>query len=361
MATEFRITEQPPTGSEGDGGAQASEFVWTTAKSAPGNNGGARACPVEVLEIGGKQTLVRTKNPGAIFPSFQILGPDREPISLHGRWDDRYNFRGYAVQEMRRFEDLCRRGNMVRVEVDREGFIGLLSDWKFSYRRHWDISYSFTLSVHSRDDEAVITGTPVQTNDPGTILANANRQGDAVAATHARRPEASTYGKVMKAINQALGSVSVGILSVANILDTRTGVLKPIGDFKAIATQLRSIQGNCSTVLNQLVTAKAETQMTVRTAKDVLDFEAWTKSVGSQLRLLRQHCAQGALACDRRDVGSTTRIYRPRKSQSLYSVSQDCYGTPFAWKLIYNANHLHSVVALGNETWVIPAKGAVAA
>jgi nucleoid-associated protein YgaU len=362
MATIFRISEVPPVGQEGDGGPFTAQFAWTSAKRADDPAaGGGRACPRDVMDIAGKQIVVRTKNPGSVFPSFQVLGPDREPITLHGLWDDRYNFEGYAAQEMQAFDEMCRRGNMVRVSVDQQGWFGIITDWKFSYMRRWYIGYQFTLSIRSRDDEKIKTSQPPEAKDPGTILAGLNRQGEVVAATNYRRPEASTYGAVMSAIRSGLGAVSDGLLLVANLLDTRTGVLKPIGDFGAIASQMRGIQGNCSSVLNSLVTARADVSMTVRTAKDVLDFEAWSKSMGSQLRLLRYGAAGGAHACEQRSVGASVGTYRPRKGQSLYSVSQAVYGTPFAWKLIYDANHLHSTYLTGTETLTIPARGAVAA
>ena len=355
MATEFRITEIRPTWDRGT----AAKFIWTSSKQ-PSDPalGGARACPQDVMEIGGKQAMVRAKKPGAIFPSFQILGPDREPIQLHGRWDDRYNFRGYAVQEMRSFEEMCRRGNQVLVSVGQQGFVGFLSDWKFSYKRDWDIGYSFTVAIHSREDEASAPAMPNQAKDPSAVMAGLNRQADAVAETHYRRPESSIYAKTMKAINSALGQVSVGLGIVADKLSTKTGILSPIGDFKALATQLRSIQGNCSNVLNQLVTARADVQMTCRTAKDVVNFESWSKSMGSQLRLLRHGSRQGALACDQRAQPAIMGTYRPRKGQSLYSVSQDVYGTPFGWRPIYTANRLTSTILDGTKVLDIPAGGA---
>jgi nucleoid-associated protein YgaU len=354
VATEFVIEELLPSGNKLD----SEQFVWTSAKTTDEGLKGARCCPREAMEIGGKQVLVRTKNPGAVWPSFQVLGPDREPIVLHGVWDDRYNGRGFAVDTMRRFEEMCRRGNKVKVSVNTEGFIGLISDWKFTYRRAWDIGYTFTLSVHSREDEANPSPQPPPVQDPIKIAAGLNRQGDAIAATNYRRPEKSMYGSFMSAVRTGLGTVSDGLGSLSQMLDTKSGFLKPLSDFKAIATQLRGIEGSCSTVINQLVTAKATVQMTARTAHDVVDFEAWSKSMGSQLRLLRHSCHRGAVACDQRDLPPIQGVYRPRKGQSLYSVSQAVYGTPFAWQTIYRANHLTSTTLDGTVVLIIPARSA---
>ena len=358
MATEFRISEITSLAEVSDTGKEGARFVWTSAKTIPGDaDGGARACPREVMEMGGHQVLVRTKNPGSRNPSFQILGPDYKPITLHGVWDDRYNYRGYAVQTMRDFEDMARRGNRVMVSVAAQGFIGVIEDWTFPYRRNWDIGYSFVLNIWGRNDAKITTTAAPPPKDPWTMAAGLNQQADYVAAEHARRPEKSIYAKTMQAINQGLGEVSVGLNAVSKALDTRTGVLSPIGDFKNLATQFRSIQGNCSTVLNSMVSVRSDVDMTYRTGKDVLDFEAWGKSMAGQLRLLRHGSRQAAVACDQRDIACTVGSYRPRKGQSLYSVSQDCYQTPFGWKAIYDANHLHSTTLLGTETLIIPARG----
>ena len=319
--------------------------------------GGYRACPREALEIGGKQVLVRTKNPGAVYPSFQVLGPDREPIVLHGQWDDRYNFQGYAVFEMRRFEDMCRRGNKVLVSVGAQGFVGLISDWKFTYRRAWDIGYSFTLSIHSREDDSTFEpGLPHQVQDPVTIAAGLDQQGDYVAAIHERRPEASMYAKVMSAIHTTLDDVSVGLSSIRDALDT---ALSPLRDFKALATKMRFVEAQCSLTLDALEGAgyDATDMMTFHTARATLDFEWWSKSMAARLRIMRQKSRQGAVACDQRVIPPTRGTYRPRKGQSLYSVSQAVYGTPFGWRLIYQANRLSSITLTGTETLIIPARG----
>jgi hypothetical protein len=358
MGTTFTIMEQPPTGVEGDGGAQAAVFEWTSERSSSAPAGGARACPQEAMDVGGLMTMVRTKNPGAINPSFQILGPDYKAITFHGQFDDRYNGEGWAVNEMRRLEDMFRRGNMIRISVDAEGFLGIVGEWNFNYRRKWDIGYRFTVELHSRDDKRVDSGVPPPLADPSFILAKLDQQGLYLGNLHARRPELSMYTKIMRGINEGIGDVIAGIDSVANALDTKTGILSPLGDLKNIATQLDSIRGHCSKVLTKLVSLKSTVAMTCATGKDVVDFEAWSKMVGSQLRLMRQTSHQGAVACQQRASGGVSGIYKPRKGQSLYSVSRDVYGTPFGWKAIYFANHLSSTTFAGTETLVIPAKGA---
>jgi hypothetical protein len=46
-----------------------------------------------------------------------------------------------------------------------------------------------------------------------------------------------------------------------------------------------------------------------------------------------------------------------RQGESLYAISRKFYGTPHAWRLIYDRNHLTSVTLTGDEILIIPERG----
>src|ERR1700760_3127605 len=149
----FTILELPVDGSPGQ------YFVWTASGRPPNSavtmpnvitgQGGAKAIPVQPFPLGGKQRTVRTNYPGAQQPSEQVLGPDLKPSKFSGKLDDRYNFLGYAVQEMRRLEAMFKRGNPVRIQYMSIVREGLIVDWDFGYLREWQITYAFEMSVHN--------------------------------------------------------------------------------------------------------------------------------------------------------------------------------------------------------------------
>jgi nucleoid-associated protein YgaU len=55
-----------------------------------------------------------------------------------------------------------------------------------------------------------------------------------------------------------------------------------------------------------------------------------------------------------RAKASPRAIHRPYAGESLYRISERYYGTPSAWRRIYEANNLSSLVLAGTEELLIP-------
>lgn len=345
-------------GEAGDSLTPAARFEWTAAGEAPGPNGGARAIPKGTWKMPGKQHSVRTDYPGAIVPSEQVLGPRHEPFTLTGRWDDRYNFEGYAVQEKRRFEDLCRRGKAVRITFEDEVFEGLITDWAFDRRRSWDITYSFTFSNHGRPGQA--KALPVATPVASAPLA-ADRVliiAQATIAQHAEAPASAMAGSSKSSVDTVLEGMSTKLNALGEQIDAAgPSVLRPITTFKRIAAELRSIGGDAFEILDKLVAIRSDTELAVRTAMSVLDFEVWRRATCFQTRLLLGQANQGAFEMDQRAEADPIQVYRPFKGESLYAVSRRFYGTPHSWRLIANRNGLQSISLDGTEVLMIPVRG----
>jgi hypothetical protein len=358
-AGEFKIAEYPPGAVEGEGEI----FVWTVDKSKPGGTqsvtGGARAAPVAPWEQEKEQRRVRTDYPGARLPSLQVLGSVEKPFTWNGLWDDRYNFRGYALAEQKRFGEMVDRGNPVRVSFKSQVFWGVVASVKFLYHRDSKIGYSFSLDVTSRDGGEKRDRSPDTAEQPERALGDVDILAAATARAHANKPAWATKGTLVSDVSAALAKVSTRINDVAKALDTRTGVLKPIGDAKNLALQFRALQGDCTAVVLRLVAAKSDVSMGVRTAKAALDFDDWVKNTATLMRLTMGRSKLAADALDRRDIPAAKALYRPFKGEHLYSVSRKAYGTWTAWREIQKANHLSTLVMAGTETLVIPDRGAV--
>jgi hypothetical protein len=144
------------------------DFAWSASPS-PGTLGGslgnlrARAAPKAPWTFGGSMRHVRTDYPGSTTPSVQILGPKHDTFTIEGMFDDRFNFPGYAVGEMRRLEEMCKRGNLCRVAFQDQAFYGIFIDWKFPYRRDWQIGYT----LHLRRSRAARRVRPESRSRPG--------------------------------------------------------------------------------------------------------------------------------------------------------------------------------------------------
>jgi hypothetical protein len=72
----------------------------------------------------------------------------------------------------------------------------------------------------------------------------------------------------------------------------------------------------------------------------------------ARLSMGRSRRARVGLA--ERQTPATKRLFRPRKGQSIYEVSRQCYGTPFGHRQIAQANHFNGIIFEGTEVLVIP-------
>lgn len=337
------------------GGDYGAIFVWTSDDyPATGQAGGARAAWVQPWVTGIKMRNVRTDFPGTKYPSRQVLGSSRKPFTINGRFDDRYNTPGFAVEEMRRLEELVSRGNEIEIAHGAQVYIGLITDIDFQYRRDWDISYSIQVDVSKRKDEARDSNaSPFTVEKPGQAMDDMNVLSDSIAEAHTKRPQGMLDGTV-GVVNQQLQSLSENLAAFQASVNSATGRKSGLGQFQQMAIKAQNIQGDCAGILTTLLTVKSNAETGIRTAKSVLKFDTWKGTMGFLTRLTMGRSISASIGLSERQTPATKRLYRPRKGQSVYEVSRDCYGTPFAWRQIAMANHFSGLSFDGTEVLVIP-------
>jgi hypothetical protein len=341
------------------------DFAWSASPS-PGTLGGslgnlrARAAPKAPWTFGGMQRQKRTDYPGATTPSVQVLGPQQKPFTLEGSFDDRYNYPGFAVEEMRRFEAMCERGNLVRIAFEDQAFVGLITDWTFPYRRAWQIGYQFTFDVHARPDNFDLTDrVPDTAVAPATMFDALDTAVQAALDADLDAPRTLLTGTTVDDTSAQLSAMASSVDQLGRTLDNRdaTPPENPVDGFSRIATQCREVQGAAYNVLLELAIARSDTVLAAQTAIGVLDFEVWSRSLRFASRVAMAQAAAAARAAQARAQPDATRLYRPQAGESLYAISRKFLGTPFAWRLIYDRNALDSVTLTGREILVIPERG----
>lgn len=356
----FIITEIPPDGSPGD------RFEWSADRRAPTGRGGARACPIQPWQLAGKLRTVRTDYPGARKPSEQVLGPQKMPFTLTGKWDDRYNRSGefadggYAIAEMRRFEALCERGNPCRFQYLSIVRDGLITEWDLSYMREWFIPYKFTVSVH--DNPAAPSDSsrvPETTETPSSLFDKLDAAVQAMLEVHNRIPASQLGGTLADDMHSDLTDVAAQRESLGATLDNRelNPPEKPTDAFLRLATQFRQVRGGAFNVLVRLAGVRSDVELTTRTALSVLSFEDWSRGMRFMARIAMGQGLKGDRESTKRAAPDAQRLYRPQRGESLYAISRKFYGTPHAWRLIYERNALRTFQLLGTETLVIPDRG----
>jgi len=92
----------------------------------------------------------------------------------------------------------------------------------------------------------------------------------------------------------------------------------------------------------------------VQSAIGVLTFEDWSRSLRYTARVTMYQGLAGERSSAERAQPDAKHLYRPHAGESLYAISRRFYGTPFAWRLIYERNALTSFTLTGTETLIIP-------
>lgn len=365
MADFFTIVEMQSDGSgsyspKPDGDA----FAWYSGDIpldlAGVGKGGARAVPYGPLKRGGQLRRVRTDYPGLVEPTEQILGPSHKDHTYSGRWDDRYNFGGYAFNERRRFEDMVRRAPVVQIAFQSLIYIGIIFDWDFEDHTKSDIGYTFSVSVHTKSSNKVENRAPEDIKSPGEVVERAEIAKFALDEVADIAPKGALGGTLLSDVSSQLDRATAFLDDLSSVVDNRDRApgLKTLGQFKRIASQLRAVGGAASSVVDSLVGVRSDIDVTIRTAMSVLDFEEWHRGVCIQSRLLRHESLKGAIAMEERDSPSIEETYEPYKGESLYSVSRRFYGTPHAWRLIADRNNLQTMTLTGEERLLIPERAA---
>lgn len=321
-----------------------------------------RSSPIQPWTQAGEQRNVRTDYPGASEPTFQILGPRHAQTTLRGRWDDRYNYSGFAQAQRVAFESLARRGNLVRISFVGEGeggisLEGLIVSWTFDYRRLWDIGYEFTLDPTARPEEDV---TPLRAVPPALSAMNLIDRviaiDDAMRSVNDRAPTANMAGSVHVDAVSSLDEISNSIGELSASISQRT-VLPDVEHRQSLfklATQFRTLGSQAYAMSQTLVEIRSDYDLISQTALGVLDLEAWSRGLGFNLRLLVGETHDSANDLDERSDPAAIALYRPFKGESLYSVSERFYGTPHAWHDVADRNSLTSFTMTGDELLVIP-------
>ncbi len=406
MGDTFKITEKPELGGFVPRSGVAQVFRW----SSDNHN-----IPQGAWEFGGQLRTNRIDYPGADRPTEQVLGPNFTPFTLQGRWKNKFNRaavgadqpnpapgkegNNYAKREMELFEAMCRRGNVVEIEFQKVKIQGLITHWNFSYRRQWDIGYSFTFSPHTRGggDEIAFTNTQETTSTPKQLADATKKQMQAYLRKIQQRGQMNSadtsalfgaqsadvkgtivlskdearelFGKkpafgglpfeLLADANEQVSEVSKEVIALSNVVDQRVLALDAetaLGISAAITRTDLIIQKayNMATVAGTL---KGSSSLLYRNPIDELNFEVWNKGRGDFARGMVVGTKNTRDELLRREKPDAIALYRPFDGETLYSVSQRFYKNFRSWRLIYERNGLDYTVMTGDELLIIPQAG----
>ncbi len=318
-----------------------------------------QSSPRNSWDFGIKQRTHREDYPGADQPTEQILGPNFTDFTLSGRWDDRYNYKGFAEDSRVEFEKLVQRGNYVRISFEGVSVVGIIKDVDFNYRREYDIGYKFAVSPHYRNKggDARQQGdiAPQAISDPQTYADQAVALCQAARAIHDAAPIVLIAGTIAGSIKTSLETLIDRMNTTQTILDNRVfTVSESVNSVSRLVQSFVALQNSALVTLSFLGQTDSTVGLDYETAIGVLDFEVWQRELAFTMRQLLIVAYQASVDLGRLVTPQTQAIYRPHSGESLYGISNRFFGTPDHWRDIFDANNLSSFTLSGTELLIIP-------
>lgn len=380
MGAEFIIRElgipggKPPSNSSINDGYEL--FRWTAAN---------RNIPKQPWSFGVTQRTARTDYPGADAPTEQVLGPNFEPFTLAGTWDDRYNMSptrrrrvvidqrfgegisgaqlyeevgGYAVAEWRRFEAMVRRGNPVRVLFENVLIEGIITNADFDYMHKSRIGYSFTLSPHHRQPGGFFRSR----RSPRTAL-NARQlsqelatEVEEVEALNELAPQTALIGTIYADATEYVDALVEAVASIDTAIDQRnlTPEQEPNAALRRLSAQFYSATTVAFNLIELLRGYDTSESLNYEAAASVLVYEYWARGLMFYARRVVVVGRRAASDILQRAAPNALSLYTPKSGESLYAISNRFYRTPHQWRRIAERNGLVSLTLSGAELLVIP-------
>lgn len=357
----WTIRELRPNGSAA-GDAEGEVFVWSSDDAAlVDSNGGARAAPQGNWTIGVKLNTKATQYPGTTRKSEQVMSAEWKDQAFTGRLLDKYNYRGYAVREARRFQTMVRRGNRVQISFQSQAFEGLIVDLDFPYRGDFEIRYTFKISVHgSLDDDLVATldalnALPKTPTDPTEALTRVDVSVQALIEANDKAPRPSLLTRIADDIEGRLEQVASARDSLASTLDIlQSGPVSKLDQWRKIGDLFRDLKRSAADLGDATNSMRTDAILGWQSVQGFFDLEEWMRDTRYFAASLMGDAELGAQEAETRSKPKTLRTYWPQVGESLYAIAQRYYGSPFAWRFIADRNGLDGPICDGTAPLILP-------
>lgn len=315
------------------------------------------------LELPVKLRTTRIDYPGNDVPTEQVMGWNYEPITFQGSWEDRHMGAGVALDTMRAFRGLVKRGSLVRVSLEQITFKGVITDFRPSYEYEAKIGWEFTFSPHADEGiDGAFARVQSRRRLPKTALRTPDDYNrrlaaplDLAASYHERGPKVQISSSLWLDIGLSLASaVSVSAAINVNVRDRQQSRTDTADFNRRLAAQFSEAHSACAEVVVALSDISTDDYLSWSSALGELEYEVWMRGVQQNARQAMLRAYEAKLEMQRRADPSIIAIYSPGTNESLYAIALRFYGDPAMWRLIAERNNLEYINLLGTETLEIP-------
>lgn len=284
----------------------------------------------------------------------QVMSATWQPFQISGRWKDSYAGQGFAEQTMRQFAQLVGRTPLVRLQIDKLSWVGILTGVRFIYVTADNIAWAATLSPHQ--NEHVGRFQPTKPITP--IARPLQHHADAVSAV---------VGEI-QTVNAGIAAYPAGTEDVIDTQPTIAALTDAATKINAVTAATEDAERSlltAATALRRARNAGIELLEAIRAKHGVLTaaldnpihilrFNEWVRSVQSKTVQAAGLALVAEQDMRRRAERKPRAIHIAKAAESLERIAMRYYGNADAWSAIYAANGLDSIVLDGGQELIIP-------
>lgn len=284
----------------------------------------------------------------------QVMAATWQPFQISGRWKDSYAGQGFAELTMRQFAQLVGRTPLVRLQIDRLSWVGILTNARFNYVTADNIAWSAVLSPHLNEHVGQF-----QPTKPITPIARPlQHHADAVSAVVDE----------IQAVNTGIATYPAGTEDVVDaqpLIAALTDARAKINSVTAATEDAERSLLTAATALRRARNAGLDLLLSIRAkhgilmaALDnpihVLRFNEWMRTVQAKTVQAAGLALVAEQDMRRRAERKPRAIHVAKAAESLERIAMRYYGNADAWSVIYAANALDSIVLDGGQELIIP-------
>jgi hypothetical protein len=323
-----------------------------------------RALPNQGVSFGVRTRTQRTWYAGNPVATQNVLGVEYENTTIEGRWSDRYltdqvEVRGFdpvvlAEDLVRIFEELCRSGQLVRVQWGSQVRFGVVASFDPTWIRQEDVNFSVEFEWSGADPLAFAPRA-------GAVPAEDLPLRSAAAAVDDRIPfdPPGLIPDVRALLLDRINRIRVGVGQVFDGLRAAQGVaLLPLTVVGSVLTAAESIRVETEDLLGDTMDRVYTGFVLSDRVQDVFKAENWRRDLGFRASGQRTAALRQGKALVRSARPGALAIVKLPEAMTLRGVALRYYGDADGWQAIADVNGFdRSLLEAGTLVVIPPREG----
>ena len=294
---------------------------------------------------------------GSDLPVEQVLGVSWDPFDIQGEWSDRWAGRGFASRTEVEFARMVGRTPLVRLQIDQQSIVGLITNFTITYRTADQIGWKFTLSPHRnervgefRQSANVVPPKPinVRVDEMAQVFLDLTDLAEGASKLPVSGFEieesVSQLAELGDAVERARAAADTGIGQEAT------------SKLLTMAATFRRVRGAAENIFLDIGRRRSDVALAFDDAISILKFEEWSRSTLNQAAKTIGVSRLAEFDMRSKAERRPQAIHIARQGESLERIALRYTGNADNWRSIYDANNLGSLVLDGGEELIIPAR-----